>query len=216
MASIYSSSKVQTSGQYTPYSKFIEVYGLKILGLGKIGGQPAVQDEFLEKTAQTFKLLLNPNARGINKKHQTKALKALANENVIQRVGVEAYDAYVPRLNMTITRAGTKSTTAQMQPTSFGICGMTREPIAPLDMHKSPKLLSMLSTPLRNSPFPKPFQTNSTSHRRTEKIPASAEICMQPFRRPLITGSTTSTTTNGPMTAVKSMANCFSGNTCIA
>ena len=99
MASIYSSSKVQTSGQYTPYSKFIEVYGLKILGLGKIGGQPAVQDEFLEKTAQTFKLLLNPNARGINKKHQTKALKALANENVIQRVGVEAYDAYVPRLN---------------------------------------------------------------------------------------------------------------------
>ena len=99
MASNYSSSKVQTSGQYTPYSKFIEVYGLKILGLGKIGGQPAVQDEFLEKTAQTFKLLLNPNARGINKKDQAKALKALANENVIQRVGVEAYDAYVPRLD---------------------------------------------------------------------------------------------------------------------
>ena len=99
MTSKYSSSKVQSSGQYTPYSKFIEVYGLKILGLGKIGGQPAVQDEFLQKTAQTFKLLLNPNARGINKKHQTKALKALANENVIQRVGVEAYDAYVPRLD---------------------------------------------------------------------------------------------------------------------
>ena len=99
MASIYSSSKVQSSGQYTPFSKSIEVYGLKILGLGKIGGQPAVQDEFLQKTAQTFKLLLNPNAPGINKKHQTKALKALANENVIQRVGVDAYDAYVPRLD---------------------------------------------------------------------------------------------------------------------
>ena len=99
MASIYSSSEVQSSDQYTPYSKFIEVYGLKILGLGKIGGQPAVQDEFLEKTAQTYKLLLNPSARGINKKHQTKALKALANEKVIQRVGVEAYDAYVPRLD---------------------------------------------------------------------------------------------------------------------
>lgn len=99
MTSIYSSSKVQSSDQYTPYSKFIEVYGLKILGLGKIGGQPAVQDEFLQKTAQTFKLLLNPKAHGINKKHQTKALKALANENVIQRVGVEAYDAYAPRLD---------------------------------------------------------------------------------------------------------------------
>ena len=147
MASIYSSSEVQSSGQYAPYSKFIEVYGLTILGLGKIGGQPAVQDEFLEKTAQTYKLLLNPSARGINKKHQTKALKALANEKVIQRVGVEAYDAYVPASTMTITRGGTKSMTAQTQLTSFGICGMIREPIAPLDMHKSPKRLSMLSTP---------------------------------------------------------------------
>ena len=99
MTSIYSSSKVQSSGRYSPYSKFIEVYGLKILGLGKIGGQSAVQDEFLEKTAQTFKLLLNPNARGINKKHQIKALKALASKKVIQRVGVEAYDAYTPRLD---------------------------------------------------------------------------------------------------------------------
>jgi len=99
MTSNYSSSKVQTSNKYTPYSKFIDVYGLKILGLGNIGGQPEVQDEFLRKTAQTFKLLLNPAARGINKKHQTKALKALANENVIQRVGVEAYDAYSPRLD---------------------------------------------------------------------------------------------------------------------
>jgi len=99
MTSIYSSSKVQTSGQYTPYSKFIEVYGLKILGLGKIGGQPAVQDELLKKTAQTFKLLLNPNARGINKKHQIKALKALTSKKVIQWVGVEAYDAYQPRLD---------------------------------------------------------------------------------------------------------------------
>ena len=99
MTFTYSSSKVQATNKYTPYSKSIDVYGLKILGLGKIGGQPAVQDEFLQKTAQTFKLLLNPDARGINKRHQTKALKALANENVIQRVGVEAYDAYAPRLD---------------------------------------------------------------------------------------------------------------------
>ena len=99
MAFDYSSSKVKATNEFKPYSKYIDVYGLKILGLGNIGGQPAVEDEFLQKTAQTFKLLLNPAARGINKKHQTKALKALANESVIQRVGVEAYDAYVPRLD---------------------------------------------------------------------------------------------------------------------
>ena len=71
----------------------------------------------------------------------------MANEKVIQRVGVEAYDAYVPRLDNDNYKGGTKSMTAQTQPTSFGICGMIREPIAPLDMHKSPKRLSMLSTP---------------------------------------------------------------------
>ena len=99
MTSLYSSSPVQPTNNFGPYTKQIDVYGLKILGLGRIGGQPEVQDDFLEKTAQTYKLLLNPDAPGINSKDQQKALKGLNSFNVIQRVGVNAYDAYSPALD---------------------------------------------------------------------------------------------------------------------
>ena len=96
MSSIYKNSAVEISSQYGPYTKLVDVYGLKILGLGDVGGQPQVSTEFLNKTAETFKLLLDPNAPGINKNFREKALNGLTSYNVIQRVGVQAYDAYSP------------------------------------------------------------------------------------------------------------------------
>ena len=93
MSSAYSNSTVEDTSKYGPYTKIVDVYGLKILGLGNIGGQPQVSTEFLNKTAETFKLLLDPNAPGINKNLREKALDGLTNYNVIQRVGVQAYDA---------------------------------------------------------------------------------------------------------------------------
>ena len=87
---------LQTITEYGPYSKLINVYGLRILGLSDVGGQPAVQDEFLKKTAQTFKLLLNPDAEGIDKELRAKALQGLTSYNVIQRVGIGSYGSYSP------------------------------------------------------------------------------------------------------------------------
>ena len=99
MSSAYKTSDVENTSKYGPFTKMVDVYGLKILGLGNVGGQPPVSTEFLNKTAETFKLLLDPNAAGINKKSREKALKGLTNYNVIQRVGVKAYDAYSPILD---------------------------------------------------------------------------------------------------------------------
>ena len=96
MSSAYKTSAVENTSKYGPFTKMVDVYGLKILGLGHVGGQPQVSTEFLNKTAETFKLLLDPNAAGINKKSREKALKGLTSYNVIQRVGVKAYDAYSP------------------------------------------------------------------------------------------------------------------------
>ena len=90
---------LQATTEYGPFSKLVNVYGLKILGLGTVGGQPAVQDEFLRKTAQTFKLLLNPDAAGIDEDVRTRALEGLTSYNVIQRVGVGSYDSYSPSLD---------------------------------------------------------------------------------------------------------------------
>jgi hypothetical protein len=99
MSSAYKTSAVENTSKYGPFTKMVDVYGLKILGLGNVGGQPQVSTEFLNKTAETFKLLLDPNAAGINKKSREKALKGLTSYNVIQRVGVKAYDAYSPILD---------------------------------------------------------------------------------------------------------------------
>ena len=96
MSSAYKTSAVENTSKYGPFTKMVDVYGLKILGLGNVGGQPQVSTEFLNKTAETFKLLLDPNAAGINKNSREKALKGLTSYNVIQRVGVKAYDAYSP------------------------------------------------------------------------------------------------------------------------
>jgi hypothetical protein len=99
MSSAYKTSAVENTSKYGPFTKMVDVYGLKILGLGNVGGQPQVSTEFLNKTAETFKLLLDPNAAGINKNSREKALKGLTSYNVIQRVGVKAYDAYSPILD---------------------------------------------------------------------------------------------------------------------
>ena len=96
MSSAYKNSAVKNTVKYGPFTKIVDVYGLKILGLGDIGGQPQVSTEFLNKTAETFKLLLDPNAPGINKNFREKAINGLTSYNVIQRVGVQAYDAYSP------------------------------------------------------------------------------------------------------------------------
>ena len=99
MSSSYTSGSIQETLIYGPYSNVVDVYGLKILGLGEVGGQPGVGSEFLGKTAQVFKLLLNPNADGISKDKRNAALEGLTSLNVIQRVGVESYSAYSPSLD---------------------------------------------------------------------------------------------------------------------
>ena len=75
-----------TTGQHGPFTQSIDVYGLEILGLGAIGGQPMVQGEFLKKVAQTYKLLLDENAIGIDKSARTRALDGINSYNVIIQV----------------------------------------------------------------------------------------------------------------------------------
>ena len=99
MSSAYKTSDVENTSKYGPFTKMVDVYGLKILGLGNVGGQPQVSTEFLNKTAETFKLLLDPNAPGINKNIREKALNGLTSYNVIQRVGVGEYHEYSPILD---------------------------------------------------------------------------------------------------------------------
>ncbi len=95
----YKSYKLQSSTEIDPFNRYIEVYGLKIAGLKKAGGNVAVEDEFIKKIAQTTKLLLNPKDTSISSDSQIKAIKHLKNINTLQRIGVEEMDTYTPKLN---------------------------------------------------------------------------------------------------------------------
>ena len=59
------------------FDRTIEVYGLKFLVGGQVGMQSAVPDEWAYKSAQTVKLMLNPEADGINKTAQENLIKTL-------------------------------------------------------------------------------------------------------------------------------------------
>ena len=96
----YSSGKIQKSPSTGVFDKYLDVYGLRLFALSNFGGMPAPEEEFIEKTAQTVKLMLDPDSAGINKKLQIKAIKFMERQNTMQRIGVDTYDAYKnPSLN---------------------------------------------------------------------------------------------------------------------
>ncbi len=96
---VYKSYQIETSLEIEPFNRYIEVYGVKIAGLKAIGGNVAVEDEFIRKIAQTTKLLLNPEDTSIDSDSQIKAIKHLKTINTLQRIGVEEMDSYIPSLN---------------------------------------------------------------------------------------------------------------------
>ena len=90
----YSSGKITKSPSTGVFDRYLDVYGLRLFALSNFGGVPAPEDEFIEKTAQTVKLMLDPNTAGINKKKQRKAIKFMSKQSTMQRIGVDSYDAY--------------------------------------------------------------------------------------------------------------------------
>ncbi len=75
----YVSGSIVTSDEYLPWDRYIDVNGLRILGLPSLDGGNAVSDEFMEKVARTVQLLLDPNAPGIDPAAQMAAMNGMAN-----------------------------------------------------------------------------------------------------------------------------------------
>ena len=58
---MYYSSKLKNTKDFGPFKNTL-IYDIKLLGLGNIGGQKSVSNNFLFKTAQIIQLLFNPVA----------------------------------------------------------------------------------------------------------------------------------------------------------
>ena len=99
--SIYTSGNiVNTNESFGIWEKYLDVYGLRLFAHGALSGLPAVDDEFIKKTAETVKLMLNPDGNFIDKEAQEKALKYMKSKSTIQRIGINSHSAYTnPSLN---------------------------------------------------------------------------------------------------------------------
>ena len=85
------------------FDRSIDVYGVRLLVAGEVGGQPKVPDEWAKKTAQTFKLLMDRDASGIDPVAQERMIKTLLGEGgwhpglpTGQRIGYGSGSAYSP------------------------------------------------------------------------------------------------------------------------
>ena len=78
----YVSGSIVTSDDYLPWDRYIDVNGLRILGVAEntLGTHNvSVSDEFMEKIARTVQLLLDPDAPGIDSDAQIAAMNGMAN-----------------------------------------------------------------------------------------------------------------------------------------
>ena len=96
---MYSTNKIKSTNKFGPFKKYLDVYGIKLLGLGNVGGQKSVSNNFLAKNAQLIQLLLNPLDPKINKKFQKKTISYLKAKKTIQKIGLKSYDSYSPSLD---------------------------------------------------------------------------------------------------------------------
>ena len=96
---MYTANKLQFTNKFGPFKKYLEVYGIKLLALGSVGGQKSVSNNFLLKNAQLVQLLLNPLDPKINKNWQKKTVKFLKSNKTIQKIGFKSYESYSPSLD---------------------------------------------------------------------------------------------------------------------
>jgi len=83
---IQSNENYYSSGDIIPieplvfYDRELTINGIKLLAAGSIGGQEAVPDSWVYKTAQVFKLLMDSDAEGIDSDAQINMIKTLKGE----------------------------------------------------------------------------------------------------------------------------------------
>ena len=70
------------------FKKELTVYGVRIVAAGDVGGQAAIPDAFIEKVAQTFKLLLNREDPNINSADQITAINTLSGASGTYHAGL--------------------------------------------------------------------------------------------------------------------------------
>ena len=99
----YSSGDIINIEPVIFYDRELIINGIKLVAAGDIGGQKAVPDIWIYKTAQVFKLLMNKDSEGIDSEAQLNMIKTLKGEigwhqgiQTGQRIAYGGGDEYSP------------------------------------------------------------------------------------------------------------------------
>ena len=101
----YYAGQIKDDGRHGEiFDRSVEVNGLKLVAATNIGGQIAVPDEWIRKTARTIQLLTDPNGIGINAEYQKNLIKTLRGDvgtphagiPAAQRIAYGSGDSYTP------------------------------------------------------------------------------------------------------------------------
>ena len=99
----YSSGEIINIEPVIFYDRELIINGIKLVAAGDIGGQKAVPDIWIYKTAQVFKLLMNKDSEGIDSEAQLNMIKTLKGEigwhqgiQTGQRIAYGGGDEYSP------------------------------------------------------------------------------------------------------------------------
>jgi hypothetical protein len=100
----YSSGKLTNSNSISAwFDRYLDVYGIRLLAAGEVGGQNPVPDQWVRKTAQLFKLLIDKNGSGIDTNAQKNMIRILRGEIGFhqglksgQRIAYGGGDSYTP------------------------------------------------------------------------------------------------------------------------
>ena len=76
----YSSGDIIAIESVVFYDRELTINGIKLIAAGEIGGQEAVPDKWIYKTAQVFKLLIDKDSEGIDSESQLNMIKTLKGE----------------------------------------------------------------------------------------------------------------------------------------
>ena len=76
----YSSGDIIPIEPVVFYDRELSINGIKLITAGEIGGQEAVPDIWIYKTAQVFKLLMDKDSEGIDTDAQINMIKTLKGE----------------------------------------------------------------------------------------------------------------------------------------
>ena len=94
------------SSKFRPFNRFLDVFGIKLVGTPAIGGARANSNEFIQKVAQTVTYLIDRTYGGsTNPTKQMAVINRMKENKTAQKIGWQGPSSYTP--SITADNAGT-------------------------------------------------------------------------------------------------------------